>query len=60
MKLEFTAKDGREVTVEGEDADLVLAEVKHGTDDFVMLRFKPGTLTVSVPADNQTWYLPGQ
>lgn len=60
MKLTFTGKDGTEVTATAEDANLVLAEAKQGdNEDFVMLRFKPGTLTVSTPADSHTWRMPG-
>lgn len=49
MKCEFTAKGGKKVTATADDGDLVVIEVKQGGDDFIMLRFKPGTLKVSVP-----------
>lgn len=51
MKLSFTTKDGKKVAAEAADEDLVVTEIKQGADDFIMLRFKPGTLTVSVPDD---------
>lgn len=49
MKLTFTSKDGKAVTVEGDDKDMMTAEMETGEQDFVMLRFKPGTLNVALP-----------
>lgn len=49
MKLTFTSKDGKDITVEADDGDIVVAEVQTGAQDFIMLRFKPGTLKVDVP-----------
>lgn len=48
MKLSFTSKDGKPVTVEADDADMILAEIETGDQDFVMLRFRPGTMKPTV------------
>lgn len=51
MKCQFKTRDGKTVTATADDEDLQVIEVKQGGDDFIMLRFKPGTLKVDVPDD---------
>jgi hypothetical protein len=49
VKLTFESKDGSTVTAEADDADMLVGEIQQGAQDFVMLRYKPGTLKVNVP-----------
>lgn len=51
MKLTFQSKDGKDITVEADDGDMLVGEIQQGAQDFVMLRYKPGTMKVNVPAD---------
>lgn len=56
MKLDFT-RNGKQVTVTADDEDIILVEMKSGTEDFVMVRLKPGALKSSLEADSKTWRL---